>query len=35
LFWNVASARDERSLRKWSAQLCTLEEVLVAKSALW
>jgi len=34
LFLNVASARDEISLRKWSAQLRTLEGVLVAKNAL-
>jgi len=34
MFWNVASARDEISLRKWSAQLRTLEEVLVTKNAL-
>jgi len=26
MLWNVPSARDEISLRKWSAQLCTLEE---------
>jgi len=34
MFWNVASARDEISLRKWSggtAQLRTLEGVLIAK----
>jgi len=29
--WNVASARGEISLRKWSAQLRTLEDALVAK----
>jgi len=34
LFWNVASARDEISLRQWSAQLRTLEGVLVAKNAV-
>jgi len=31
MFWNVASARVEISLRKWSVQLRTSEGVLVAK----
>jgi len=36
--WNVASARDEISLRKWSggtAHLCTSEGALVAKNAFY
>jgi len=32
LFWNVASARDEISLRQRSAQFRTLEGALVAKN---
>jgi len=34
MFWNVTSARDEISLRKWSPQLRTLDGVMVAKNAL-
>jgi len=37
MFWNVASARYEISLRKWAggtAQLRTLEGALIAKYAL-
>jgi len=37
MFWNVASARDEISLRKWSggsAHLRTFRGALVAKTAL-
>jgi len=37
MFWNVASAGYEISLRKWSdggAQLRTLEGALIAKNAL-
>ena len=31
MLWNVAIARGEISLRKWSVQSCTLEGTLVAK----
>jgi len=31
MIWNVASARDQISLHKWSVQLHTSERVLVVK----
>jgi len=34
MFWNFASARDEISLHKWSAQLRTLGEALAGKYAV-